>query len=245
MEIKKAHCLFEQSGTFKREFQKLGIPAFDYDIQNNYGETDNVIDLFAEIVGGYEGRPSIFDDITKDDLILAFFPCIYFESMSMMYFDLSTNNNRQKERFERIDDALERLDKRHEFHKLLYKLFWICEKRGLRMVMENPATQPNYIVGQQNFIRPTMIDKDRSRRGDYYKKPTAFWFVNCKPTEGYTSQQTKKNDIKSILNSKNAPVAGLCSEERSMISPDYARNFICDNILGITQKIPNQQLTLF
>lgn len=36
MEIKgKVHCFFEQSGTFKNEFIKLGIPAEDYDIQNN------------------------------------------------------------------------------------------------------------------------------------------------------------------------------------------------------------------
>ena len=56
MEIKgKAHCLFEQSGTFKREFIKLGIPAEDYDIQNNFGETDHQIDLFAEIENAYEG----------------------------------------------------------------------------------------------------------------------------------------------------------------------------------------------
>ena len=53
---KKAHCLFEQSGTFKREFIKLGIPAEDYDIQNNFGETDHVIDLFAEIERAYEHR---------------------------------------------------------------------------------------------------------------------------------------------------------------------------------------------
>lgn len=52
MLISKAHCLFEQSGTFKNEFIKLGIPAEDYDIQNEFGETDNVIDLFAEIRGG-------------------------------------------------------------------------------------------------------------------------------------------------------------------------------------------------
>lgn len=33
MEIKgKVHCFFEQSGTFKNEFIKLGIPAEDYDI---------------------------------------------------------------------------------------------------------------------------------------------------------------------------------------------------------------------
>ena len=50
MEIKgKVHCFFEQSGTFKREFIKMGIPAEDYDIQNNFGETDHEIDLFAEI----------------------------------------------------------------------------------------------------------------------------------------------------------------------------------------------------
>ena len=48
----KAHCLFEQSGTFKNEFKKLGIESFDYDIQNEYGQTDFVIDLFSEIVGG-------------------------------------------------------------------------------------------------------------------------------------------------------------------------------------------------
>jgi len=48
----KAHCLFEQSGTFKNEFKKLGIEAYDYDILNDYGETDYQIDLFAEIRGG-------------------------------------------------------------------------------------------------------------------------------------------------------------------------------------------------
>ena len=52
------HCFFEQSGTFKNEFVKLGIPALDYDIQNNFGQTDYVMDLFAEIEksvgGGYK-----------------------------------------------------------------------------------------------------------------------------------------------------------------------------------------------
>ena len=51
----KVHCLFEQSGTFKREFIKLGIPAEDYDIQDNFGETDHVIDLLAEIEKAYRG----------------------------------------------------------------------------------------------------------------------------------------------------------------------------------------------
>lgn len=43
------YCLFEQSGTFKNEFKKLGYEAIDYDIQNEFNETDVVIDLFKEI----------------------------------------------------------------------------------------------------------------------------------------------------------------------------------------------------
>lgn len=49
------HCFFEQSGTFKNEFKELGYHAEDYDIQNNYGETDHVIDLFNEIEAAYRG----------------------------------------------------------------------------------------------------------------------------------------------------------------------------------------------
>lgn len=56
MEINgKVHCFFEQSGTFKNEFKKLGYEAFDYDIQDNFGGTDYVIDLFAEIENAYRG----------------------------------------------------------------------------------------------------------------------------------------------------------------------------------------------
>lgn len=55
-----AHCLFEQSGTFKNEFKKLGIQAYDYDILDDYGETDYQIDLFAEIEKAYEGGRRVY-----------------------------------------------------------------------------------------------------------------------------------------------------------------------------------------
>ena len=51
----KVHCLFEQSGTFKNEFKKLGHEAYDYDIQNEFGQTDFVVDLFENIRGGTKG----------------------------------------------------------------------------------------------------------------------------------------------------------------------------------------------
>ena len=64
MEIRgKVHLMFEQSGVFKNEFKKLGYEAYDYDIQNNHGETDYQIDLFKEIDNAYDGKPSLFDNI--------------------------------------------------------------------------------------------------------------------------------------------------------------------------------------
>ena len=60
------YCLFEQSGTFKNEFKKLGYEAIDYDIQNEFNETDVVIDLFKEIEKAYNKEESIFDNIISN-----------------------------------------------------------------------------------------------------------------------------------------------------------------------------------
>ena len=244
-QIKKAHCFFEQSGTFKNEFKKLGIDAEDYDIQNNFNQTDHVIDLFAEIEKAYERRTqnaevcSIFDTMSSNDLIIAFFPCIYFETMSNMYFSLDSLNNAHKQTDERIVDAIDRLEKRTYFHTLLYKLYYLAEHDKIKLVIENPATTPSYLIGTQNFIKPTIIDKNRMTRGDYFKKPTAYWFIGFEPTYGYSYQNDKEQHI--VNDMRSAPKAGMCSEERSMISPDYARNFICDFILGKQQKCIAQQ----
>lgn len=232
--------MFEQSGTFKNEFIKLGIPAFDYDIQDNFGQTDFQVDLFVEIEKAYSGGASVFDGITKDDLIMAFFPCIYFEAMQANYYQMACNNLYCKPKIEQYGIVIERIKKREHFYILLYKLFSVCETRGIRMIFENPATKPHYLLHSANFIPYTFIDNDRTKRGDYFKKPTAYWFVNCTPTQGCTLQRPK--EIKTINKCKKSKTAGLCSEERSMISPDYARNFICDFILGKKQNIGQLQL---
>ena len=51
----KAHLLFEQSGTFKKEFIKLGVKAYDYDILNDFNETNYQIDLFHQIDLAFNG----------------------------------------------------------------------------------------------------------------------------------------------------------------------------------------------
>jgi hypothetical protein len=242
MEIKgKVHCFFEQSGTFKNEFIKMGIPAEDYDIQDNFGQTDHVIDLFQEILDAYDNKPSLFDKIVGGaDLIIAFFPCIYFSSLSQMEMSLTSVNVRKKPMPERYAFVLERSRKRQTFLELLIKLMGVCEIRGYRLIVENPWAMQTYL--KNGFIKPpALVDNNRMLRGDYFMKPTAYWFVNCEPTHGMTIQKDKMNTR--ILDSRGSKEAGVCSEERSMISPDYARNFICDFILGKEQV--GTQMSLF
>ena len=237
----KVHCFFEQSGTFKNEFIKLGIPAEDYDIQNNFGETDHVVDLFKEIEDAYDDKPSIFDNISKDDLIMAFFPCIYFCAPSQMNFTWGCINYRKMTYKEKTDAILKRSKDREQFYSLVIKMFSVVAERGIRLIMENPWSENTYLKG--NFIiPPALVDNNRMLRGDYRVKPTAYWYVNCEPTSGFSFQNDKEK--KTHMKSRGSKKAGLCSEERSMISPDYARNFICDFVIGKVQDF-QQQLSLY
>jgi hypothetical protein len=264
MEIKgKVHCFFEQSGTFKNEFIKLGIPAEDYDIQNNFGQTDHTDDLFKAIEDAYDGKPSLFDRITPDDLIMAFFPCIKF--CNIAEYNQKHKQDQMRKQGVSIDRIYEYLEKeakeRHFFYLVALHMHAVVEMRGLRMIMENPWNEINY-TNHFWFKDPSVIDKDRTLRGDLMKKPTAYWYTNCEPTFGMTIQITPQEkrmvcgagssntaEKRRIERERGRSVgkgsnnSGICSEERSMISPDYARNFICDFILGKEQK--NTQLQLF
>lgn len=240
MTVNIAHCFFEQSGTFKRVFKSLGIAAKDYDIQNDYGETDVVINLFAQIKNAYAGRHSIFDDIGRGDIIIAFFPCIYFcEASSMIFMGVSMTQKNMTAQ-EKIVNIISREKNRHEYYSTLLKLFWICERKQLRLIVENPYNAHHFL--RFNFpYKPKVIDMNRRLRGDYVRKPTQFFFLNCEPAGKMSIQFDKVQEF--TRNRKCAEHGGLCSSDRSMISEDYARNFICDHILGIETK--HTQPTLF
>jgi hypothetical protein len=239
----KVYCFFEQSGTFKVEFIKLGIPAEDYDIQNNFGETDHVIDLFGEIEAAYDGKPSIFDNIRGEDLIMAFFPCINFCDAKTMIFKGVSTFQKKWSLGKIMDKNIEFARERQKFYELLLMLVSICAHRGLRLIIENPWNDSGETYLQRNFIKPTIIDKDRTLRGDVFVKPTAYWFVNCENTVGYSYQKDKEVKIVYKAKDDNKVETGTCSEARSMIHPDYARNFICDFIIGKVQAFT--QPTLF
>lgn len=182
----------------------------------------------------------MFDKITKDDLILAFFPCIYFSCISSVWFSM-TQRDYKKWPIKKIsDNILERNKKRSYYFELLNKFCVVCIEKNLRMVFENPWSENHFL--KFGFLKPpSIIDTDRTRRGDYFVKPTAYWFWNCEPTTGNSFQYSIKT--KSILWSKQSKEPGTCSEDRSMISSNYARNFICDFIIGKKQK--TGQISLF
>lgn len=186
------------------------------------------------------GGITIFDSMSCDDLIIAFFPCIYFESLSMMNFSWTATNYRKKTKMEALELILKRAKDRYDMYIRLLKFVGVATKRNLRLIIENPWSMQHYLK-QGNFLQPpSVVDMDRTRRGDTFKKPTAYWYFGCEPTEGFTYQPKKAKRVLDQPGAKN----GICSEERSMISPDYARNFICDFILGKEQTL-NTQLQLF
>lgn len=223
-----AHCFFEQSGTFRDAFRQLNIPAIDYDIRDDFGKTDITIDLFKEIDDAYTGKRSIFDIIDKDDLIIAFYPCIYFNESNEMYFCNTDYNLRALSQESRLAQIINRAYMRNDYYVRLIKLFAVCERMQLRLIVENPYNAHHYL--RFNFpYKPAVIDMNRLLRGDYFKKPTQYFFLNLKPGKRQSLQHNKPMQF--IRKQRKSDKGGICSADRSMISPDYAHNFICDFIL--------------
>ena len=223
------HCFFEQSGTFKQAFRQLNIPAMDYDIRNDFGETDVVCDLFTEIDEAYAGKVSIFDTIGREELIIAFYPCIYFNEHNEMYFCNTSFNLRGLTQVERLDKIMERAQLRCEYYCRLIRLFAVCERHRLKLIVENPYNAHHYL--RFNFpYKPAVIDMNRTLRGDRFKKPTQYFFLNLEPGNGRSLQKTKPMEY--VQDQGRSDKSGMCSPERSMITPEYAHNFICDFILN-------------
>ena len=233
MNIRKVHCLFEQSGTFKNEFIKLGIQAEDYDILNDFGETDHVIDLFAEIERGYKNEPSIFDSFDKDDLIMAFFPCTRFEVQIILGFrgELYQFKNWSDE--QKLEYDLKLHEELHMLYTKVTQLALIAIRKGLKLVIENPYDEQHYLT-RYWAIRPKLIDRDRRQRGDYYKKPTQYFFIGHDPKNNFIMEPMIYH--KGWANIENAHRNTQFTNSsrivaRSMIAKEYANRFIREFIL--------------
>ena len=225
----KAYCLFEQSGTFKNEFKKLGIDAYDYDIRNDFGQTDFVVDIFTEIQKAYEGWESIFDNMGGTDIIMAFFPCTRFEAKIPLSFRGELPQQKNWNDLKKLQYSMKLHGELHELYEKLCELTVVAERKGLRMVIENPVTHPHYLTTYW-CIKPSVIDKDRTNDGDYYKKPTQYFFIGFEPSFSLVMEPIEPVKTRTIANATGSETTSR-QVERSMMHPQYARRFIKKYIL--------------
>lgn len=219
----KFHCFFEQSGTFKNEFKKLGYEAIDYDIQDEFGETDRVIDLFVEIEKAYENRKNIFDEIKQEDTIIAFFPCVRFEDQIQMAFRGTQFQMRNWSAEQKLENDLKLHRELSELYELITKLAIVCIRKKIPLIIENPYSTTHYLTKYWS-VQSKIIDKDRRTRGDFYQKPTQYWFINCEPKYNMLLEPQIWHKTKTVENTSN-------KTERSLISSDYANRFIREFII--------------
>lgn len=221
--MKTFHCFFEQSGTFKNEFKKLGFNAYDYDILDEFNETDFKIDLFKEIEKAYKNKESVFDNISQEDIIIAFFPCIRFEEQIQMAFRGTQFQMKNWTNEQKLEYDLKLHRELSELYETITKLAIVCIRRKIPLIIENPYSTTHYLV-KYWAIPAKVIDKDRTLRGDFYKKPTQYWFINCEPKYNMIFEAYTINDKKTIEHTYN-------KTERSLISKEYANKFIREFIL--------------
>lgn len=221
------YCLFEQSGTFKNEFKKLGYEAIDYDIQNEFNETDVVIDLFREIEKAYNKEESIFDNITEKDMILAFFPCVRFENQIELHFRGTCNSLRKWSDEQKLEYDLKLHKELDLMYETITKLAIVCIRKNIPLIIENPYSMTHYLT-KYWAIPSKVIDKDRRTRGDYYQKPTQYWFINCEPKYNMILEPQIWHKTKTVENISN-------KTERSLISKEYANRFIREFIVDVKE----------
>lgn len=221
------HLMFEQSGTFKKEFQKLGYRAIDYDILNDFGQTDVIIDLFQEINKAYNGEKSLFDEVMDGDIVMAFFPCIRFENQALLLFRGENSGMLSWSMEKKLEYCLTLHDELHELYSQITKLAIVSIRKGFPLIIENPYSSQHYL---QRYwcLKPKLIDKNRMERGDWYEKPTQYWFINCEPKENFIFEPMVVQKKKIIENESKV--------NRSMISPDYASRFIREFIIEGEEK---------
>lgn len=221
------HLFFEQSGTFKNELRKLGHEAIDYDILNDFGQTDVVIDLFAEIEKSYAGGGSIFDNITEDDMIIAFFPCVRFEAQIIINMRGDHIEIKKWDDDKKLEYSMKLNNELNHMYQLVSKLAIVCIKRGIPLVIENPYNAQHYLTRYWP-LKPAIIDSDRRRDGDHFKKPTQYWFINCKPKNNMLFEPIEFVEERKIETTRN-------QVQRSMIHPQYANRFLRQYILPIQE----------
>ena len=189
--------------------------------------------------GGYNGEPSIFDGIDTDDLVLSFFPCVRFENQIMLGFRGQMKQQKTWTYKQKMEYDMKLLSELKHNYDLVNKMFIICMDKNLRLVMENPYSQEHFLRRYWCYP-PSIIDKDRRESGDYFAKPTQYWFLNCEPKDNLIFEPITYNhlgtkDTIRLMSKEDWEKTGAPTNKvaRSMIHPDYANRFIRQHLIDI------------
>lgn len=111
-----------------------------------------------------------------------------------------------------------------ENYELISKMVLIVINRGLRLIIENPFSEEHYLR-RYWCIKPAIIDKDRRKNGDKFKKPTQYFFIGIEPKSNLIFEPLTYIECdKDIIHQNKGKV-------RSEIHPQYANRFIRQYIL--------------
>ena len=220
MKPRMVHCFFEQTNTFRDAAKSMGYEAESYDIEGN---PTHKVDLFKAIEEG--NNNPLLNRIEKDDLVIAFFPCTYFEVWSEVNIIGKNKGMSSWSEWQRIEYSRERERERSNYYQTFCKLaLWAIEK-GVPLIIENPYQKCSYLVRCFPPLPKVVID-DRTKYGDSFKKPTAFWFLNCEPNMFVPESRKKKPQL--VDKTKH----GI---ERSVISKEFAERFL-EGFVGLERK---------
>ena len=92
------------------------------------------------------------------------------------------------------------------------------------MIIENPYSTQHMLV-RYFPIKSKVIHKDRSLYGDYFVKPTQYWFVNCEPKNNFFLEDISYSGRIKTINKTHNKV------ERSLISKAYANRFLREFVI--------------
>lgn len=179
--------------------------------------------------GGYYGRPSLFDNIDTNDFIFAFFPCTRFEAKIPLAFRGESFQQKNWNEIKKLEYSMQLHNELHELYVKLCQMCVIAYRKGFKLIVENPYTQPHYLTTYW-CLKPSLIDKDRTRNGDYYKKPTQYWFINCEPKQNLVFEPLEYVPVKTIAKVKGTDNTSR-KTERSLMHPQYAERFILQYVL--------------
>ena len=160
---------------------------------------------------------------------MAFFPCVRFEDQIMVHMRGQCNTQKSWTDEQKLEYSIKLQRELTENYNLISEMVIVCLRKGLKMIIENPYS-PQHYLKQYWSVQPKLIDKDRTENGDWMKKPTQYWFINCEPQQNILFEPltyVQRQVFKKITNGDGKKR----KERRSEIHPQYASRFIRQYIL--------------